>query len=147
MSLTYYTLVNHFSWWVKLMWGGSVNTAPLGKGPPWRKVPQINYNGYVFMTKVNHQVGCGVIWRRIDSTRLKYPRHITWWAHQETIYRDPGSGIWLWQMQENGGQLSMLVPQQLLPGSRTKEEEEDICIMVDIQYCLQIVKMFEKKQL
>lgn len=91
----------------------------IGQG---RRVAQMNYNSYVLATKVNQleDIGCSLTWWRMDSARLKHPRHTTW-AHQKTIHRDPGFGTQQWQMEENGDSSSHWHPNKNLPGLRAKE--------------------------
>lgn len=55
-----------------------------------------------------------LVWGGMGSARLKHPRYVTWWAYQETICGDPGSGTQSRQTEEKGRQLSTLVPQLLL---------------------------------
>lgn len=70
-----------------------------------RRVPQMNYNGNVFATRASHLAGgyglCSNC-RGMGSAKLKGPRYATWWAQQETIRRDPGSGTQLRQMERMG---------------------------------------------
>lgn len=87
--------VNYFIWWAKLMYGCVVNihwvnefldisywlgwrgssdelhwrhVCDQGKPPGWRTSTNLERDGF---------------------TRWKHPRHVTWWAQQETIHGDP----------------------------------------------------------
>lgn len=126
-SLTWcHARVNRFSWQAKLTWGGGVNMMQLGKGPPRCRSPArveiflrwtIMPPHTMFTTKVSHLVGMG-------SAKLKYLRHAKWWAHQGTNCGDPGSGTQTRWMEENDGQLSMLMPPMILSGLGLKAKEE-----------------------